>query len=268
MKPQTAILLALILLMISGCGVQAKRDFERAQVEAEAKNFRIALSGFEKLIKRYGREEYGIKAAREASRIAFYEIKDYKRSIEFFRHLVMYSVDPGERRQSQMIIADIYFDHLNDYQKSITEYNRILEMPHSHSEQVEIRMKVARAYYHMNNFFQAESEVDEMLRSTIDDDQKFDCLMLKANIYLGMKDLGRAATIFKTVLTSFPKRAAQENVALTLAVAYEEQGDFAAAIGTLESMRPTYSPPEYLDLRIKRLKERQKNAPGARGLRK
>lgn len=268
MKLRSAIILVWMLGLIAGCGVQAKRDFDRAQGEVESQNYRTALSQFEKLIKRYGRDEFGIRAAREAARISYYEIKDYKRSIEFYRHLVMYSSDASERRQSQMAIADIYFDHLNDYSKSITEYNRILEMPHTHKEQVEIRMKVARAYYHMNNFFQAESEVDEMLRSALEDDQKFDCLMLKANIHLGMKDLPKAAVIFKTVLTGFPKRAAQENVALTLAVAYEEQGDFNSAIGILESIRSNFNPPEYIDLRIKRLKDRQKNAPGARGLRK
>ncbi len=82
------------------------------------------------------------------------------------------------------------------------------------------------------------------------------------------KILRRAADIFKTLIQKFPEKSIQENVALMLAVCYEENMDFKSAIAILEEHRNKYSPPEYIELRIKRLQERLKNAPGAKGYRK
>ena len=45
----------------------------------------------------------------------------------------------------------------------------------------------------------------------------------------------------------------------------EELKQFDKAIEVLENMRPQYPNPDFLDLRISRLKERQYNQPGAQG---
>jgi len=62
--------------------------------------------------------------------------------------------------------------------------------------------------------------------------------------------------------------AAADNVAMNIIVCYEELEAFDKAIERLEKMRPTYRDPEFIDLKIKRLKERKANLPGSRGLRK
>lgn len=254
--------------MSVSCTHQIERDFQIAQQESEKGHSRVALSLYDKIIKRYKDETMAIQSAREASKICFFELKDYKRAIDFYKHLVLYSPYPDERIQSQKQIAIIYFDHVIDYEKAILEYNRLLEMPHALDEEAFIRMNIARAYYHLNNFMQSEIEADSILKINVTGDKKFDVLMLKANISLAQKNLKKSSEIFKDMMIEFPKRAIQENVGLTLAVAYEEQNDFNSAINIMEKIKPFFKPTEYIDLRIKRLKERQKNAPGAKGFKK
>lgn len=67
------------------------------------------------------------------------------------------------------------------------------------------------------------------------------------------------------MMVEFPERSAKENIGLTLSVCYEELKDFKSAIDLLEKIKSQHPMPEYIDIRIKRLQDRLKNQPGARG---
>ncbi len=262
---------ALVLMALFGlasCTSYQSADYEKAQEAIEKKHYRIAVNFLDHAIKRSPQTALGIKAAREAARISLYETKDYKKAIEYYRHLVLYAKDSSERIQAQKDVATIYFDHLQSYKESIIEFSKLLQMSHLDFDQAKYKLSIARAHYYLNNFFQAESEINEILRLKIDDQMRFNTLILQGNILVAQKNFIRAAEIFRNIIRDYPDMAKKENVSLTLAVCYEENQDYAAAIKMLEELRGHYSPVEYIDLRIKRLKERQKNQPGAKGFRK
>jgi tetratricopeptide (TPR) repeat protein len=236
-----------------------------ARAELERGHFRIALSHLEKIMIRSPFSNLGAEATREAARIAFYELKDFQKAVHFYQALVLNSPHVDERMRAQRQIVSIYFDHLNDYQKSVREINKLIIMIADPKERSEYKIRLARAYYYQNNFSQAENEVDEFLRTNPPADQKFDMIYLKGNIALAKKDLVAAAEIFKSLLTEFPDRSIKDNVGLTLSVCYEEMKNFKEAIEVLEKLKATHPMPEYIDIRIKRMQERLKNQPGAKG---
>jgi tetratricopeptide (TPR) repeat protein len=258
----------LSLIIFSACTPAAEKEFNQANTESEKKNFREALSHYEKVIIREPNTQLGLKATREAARISFYEIKDFRKAAEFYKSLVLNSESSEERMIAQENIVSLYFDHLNDYEKSVIELNRLISMLTDFSDKAKFKMDLARAYYYQNNFAQAENEADEFLIQNPPDDQKYEMMMLKSNILIAKKELAKAAELLKTVLAKFPARAQKENVALTLAVSYEEMKDYKSAIATLQTMKATHPFPEYIDVRIKRIQERIKNQPGAKGMRK
>jgi len=270
MKLQRAWLIGALFFsgFLFSCTSYQSDDYEKAQTAIGDKHYRIAMNFLDHAIKRSPQTALGIKAAREAARISLYETKDYKKAIEYNRHLVLYSKNPEERIQAQKEVAQIYFDHLQSYKESIIEFSKLLQMPHLDFDQAKYKLSIARAHYYLNNFFQAESEINEILRLKIDDQLRFNTLVLQGNILVAQKNYLRAAEIYRTVIKNYPEISKTENVALTLAVCYEESQDYVAAIKTLESLRGYYKPEEYIDLRIKRLQERQKNQPGAKGYRK
>jgi len=102
----------------------------------------------------------------------------------------------------------------------------------------------------------------------VGENEKFTAMVLKSNIHIAQKEYPKAIEILKKVMETYPLKATQENVPQTMAVCYEENGNFLEAIKSLEIARDKHPQPEYIDLRIKRLRERQKNQPGAKGLRK
>ena len=258
---------ALFLGLMSqvSCDSVEKRLLQEAQTEAEKGHFRIAVAALEKFLIRNPDGKDAVFAARESAKILFYEIQDFNKAAKYYQLLVLSSPDPTERLSAQKQIVSIYFDHLTDYPRAVVEINKMMVMLTDPKEQTEYKIKLARAYYYQNNFTQAENEADEFLRGKQPEDLKFDMFFLKGNISLAKKDLPRAAEIFKKMMKDFPERSIKENVGLTLSVCLEEQKDYKGAMEVLEKMRPQYSTPEYIDVRIHRLLGRLKNMPGARG---
>jgi hypothetical protein len=262
------LLIAILVLFMAACTSQEAADFKEGQKLVDQGRYKDGLINFERVVKRNSGSEYTVEAAREAARIAFFEVKDYDKAIYFHQFLVLNSPDQKERIESQKQIAAIYFNNLQHYQKSIIEFAKLQQMHLSDYEAALTKVNIARAQYYLNNFFQAESEIDDLLKLRSDENVRFNALILKGNILVAKKDFIKAADLFKGLMTNYPVKAKQENIALTLAVCYEENLDFKSAIAVLETLRDTYNPPEYIELRIKRLQERQRNAPGAKGFRK
>lgn len=264
----TRIFLVVLVLVLGACSSQESADYKQAQKSMAQAHYRIALSYLDRVIKRNASSKYPLEAARDAARISFFETKDFNKAVQYHYFIVLNSPDEKERLESQKQIASIYFNNLQNYQQSIVEYSKLQQMPHTDLEAAQYKMNIARAQYYLNNFFQAESEIDSLLKLKSDDNILFSALMLKGNILVARKEFEKAADIFKTLIEKYPEKSSQENVALTLAVCYEESADFKSAIAVLEQHRSIYKPPEYIELRIKRLQERMKNAPGAKGYRK
>ncbi|QDK36099.1 tetratricopeptide repeat protein [Bdellovibrio sp. NC01] len=262
------VLLVALALALSACSSQEEGDFKQAQKNISQGHYTVALNFLDRVILRNSPSELPLEAAREAARISFFEIKDYQKTVRYYHFIVLHAPDEKERLEAQKQIAAIYFNNLQDYKAAILEYSKLQQMPHTDLEAAQYKMNVARAHYYMNNFFQAESEIDNLLRLKADENIRFSALMLKGNILVGKKEYNKAIDIFKTLMQNYPQKSIQENVGLTLAVCYEENNNFKEAIKVLEDYRGKYNPPEYIELRIKRLQERLRNAPGARGMRK
>ncbi|PIS10591.1 MAG: hypothetical protein COT73_08470 [Bdellovibrio sp. CG10_big_fil_rev_8_21_14_0_10_47_8] len=252
------------MLLIS-CTSAEQKDFAAGLEEEKLGHFHTAVGNFERVISRSPTSSLGIQAIREAARISFYEIKDFSMAVQFYQKLVLSSPDAEERLKSQRQIVSIYFDQLTDYQRSVLEINKLVPMLHDQKEKKDYKIKLARSYYYLSNFLQAENEADEFLRSEPSVDQKFDMILLKGNIQLAQKNYTKSTELFRELMKEFPQRAIKENVALTLSVNYEEMKDYKGAIEILQSIRSSHPMPEYIDIRIKRLSDRMKNQPGARG---
>ncbi|HWU44820.1 MAG TPA: tetratricopeptide repeat protein, partial [Bdellovibrio sp.] len=216
------IILISALLFLVSCSSQEVGDLKRAQSEASEGRYASALSFYDRVIKRNAPTQYPLIAAREASRLSFFQVKDYPKTLEYLHFIVLHSPDEKERLEVQKQIAAINFNNLQNYQVAIVEYSKLQQMHHTDQEAAQYKMNLARAHYYLNNFFQAESEIDGLLKLKADDDTRFSALMLKGNILVGKKEYTKAADIFKSLIANYPEKSMQENVGLTLAVCYEE----------------------------------------------
>jgi tetratricopeptide (TPR) repeat protein len=233
-----------------------------------AKDDSASLKELETTAKTKPGSKEALLAAQTGARVAFLEAKDYKRALFFYKYLVLYSESEIERREAQKHLAEIYFERLSDYEQAVVEYNRLLQLPHAPKENTEYRMNVAKSYFYLNKFVQAEAELDLVIRSNPLGTTLFDANLLRANIFLAIRNIDGAISLFKTLMEKFPQQSKDEHVGLSLAVCYEEKNEFKQARAVLNEIRGFYPRPDFIDLKIQRLEEREAQLPGAQGLRK
>lgn len=261
-------ILAVLSFCLLACQNRFERNLQMAEVEAKNGHFRKALSLYQTLLSAEAGQEVELKAAREGGRIAYFEVKDYLRALQFYRHMVYNSPNAEEALLAQRRVVAIYLEYLADYEKTILETAKLIEIEIDPVAKVEAKLKLARSHYHLNRFHQAHAELLEARRMPESSKLEFELKLLKANVLTADKKFFEAVVLLKELMSRWRERSIKENVPMTLAVCYEEMRDFKSAITVLESVKSEHEVPEYVELRLKRLAERQKNLPGARGFRK
>jgi len=241
---------------------------KRAEREGQAGETMDAIQRCQRILAKEPRSKNGLGAARLAARLALLDLKDARLAITFYRHLIMYSPDSAERRSAQITIAQILYERLNDYRAAIAEYSKLVGMATDPAEEFQFRMPLAKSYYFLNNYVQARAELKTLLTKDIPLSDRFDILLLLANISMTLKNLDEAASSFRRLLSDYPERSKKESVALNLVMVLEEQKKYAEAIEILSSIRNSTTNADFIDLRIKRFNERLQQLPGAKGLRK
>jgi tetratricopeptide (TPR) repeat protein len=267
LRGAVAVLVALGAL--TSCTISSEKlEMERAQAALQQGKQDKAFEHFNNVVDRFVKTPDAIKAAREAARISHYELKKFPEALRLYKHIILYSPNESERVEAQKRIADLYFNQTLNYTEAITAFSRLLDLPHTPEEGNRYRLSIARSYFYLNNFFQAQVEIDKIIDSKPTKDIAFDALLLKANIFLTTKKLDDAITVLNLLIASNPERAKNETIGLILAICYEEQENFKKAIETLESIRDSYPRKTFIDNKIKVLKERDSYRPGAKGLKK
>lgn len=261
----------LFLALFCACEFESESSLKQKAEEQEAKgSYRHAIESYEKIINIRGKDSGSVGYAKTAAHLALIKTKDYDRALKLFRLVILHSDSPLERLDAQKNIADIHFTHLAtpDYAEAIREISKLLSLKLNNEDRIEYHTSLVKAYYRANNFYQAQVEIDQVLKETKDKDKHYDLKRLKADIFLSSKDQQSAINIYVDLLRDFPNQAKKDDIGLSLAVSYEDQEKYDRAIEVLTGLKKDSEKPEYIDLRIKRLKERLAQQPGAHGLRK
>lgn len=265
-KPALFALILVAFVGLSGCTY----TFEwiqraRAQRAVMTQDYRTAVKIYSDLMTAKPDDQKALIAARAGAKVAHFDAKEYLAAVEFYKHIILKSPNVEERKAAQRYIAQIYFENLQDFNQAVLEYERLLKLDLTPQERFRFRLNLARSHFQLNNLDQTLHELNVLIDQKPGEDEVFDAQILKANVLVSSKKLVEAAESFETILKDFPERSKKDNVGMNLVVVYEELKNFGSAIAVLERMRPDYPNPDFLDLRIERLKERKENLPGAQG---
>ena len=264
-----AALLSATFTVLTGCKISSEKlEYERGEQASQKGDAEAALNHFKKVVEKNVKTPLAIKAAQECARITHYQLKRFREASDYYKHVILYAPEARDRIEAQKKLADLHFSQTQDYNQAIAEYSRLLDLPHTPDEDLVYRLAIARSYFYLNNFFQAQVEIETIANRGQNKDLLFEAFLLKSNILLTTKKLDDAIITLKQMISSYPERAKAENIGLILAVTYEEQKNFPKAIETLEQIKDTYPRKAFIEQKIKTLRERQAHLPGARGLKK
>ena len=255
-RPKARSLVLSLLVVLSGCfSGDLNGLFERAVSQHKSQQYKEALDGYQRVIKREPRSGLAMRAARMAAEISTVHMSDYEAAAGFYQHIVVFSDRPKERKFAQKRLARLYFDKKQDFKSAIMAYHELLNLDLSNREKIQIKFRIAKSYFYLNQFEQAIIETEEALDLKPSSAVRFDLALFRGNVLLTLKRLDEAIQQYKTLLETEPKRSREENVALNLAVCFEEQNNFEAAIEVLQEMKEDYPQPEFVELKIQRLKK-------------
>lgn len=265
-RAENAIAALLAVLLLAACTNSTDLEMRRAHRALAAGDHEKAVHHFRRVMKSEPADTTGLKAAEQAAHAALFELKDFKLALSLYKHIVVHSSDRDQMLEAQKKIAEIVFTNLGDHEQAIREYHRLLELPHTPEEELEYRLTLARSYFFLNNFYQSEVEIDQILKGRPrENPENFPALLLRANLLVSTQKTDEAIEAFTELTKLFPERSKKEQIYLNLALCYEEKKDFDKAIEILTAALDDYPTPEFLKLRIQRLEVRKSLLPGASG---
>ena len=271
MNSNHSILAAIILFFcgLSGCLRNSQQsDLTRAEKLLKIGQAQAALETIDVALAKDYHSKLALDLARFGAKTAFFEAKEYAIALRYYRLILIKSNDPQERGEAQKKIIQILYEKQKNYAESINEISLILQTELTDSEKFKYRMMLAKSYFQLNKFYQAKVEVEVLVQEDLTPDQQFQLLTFKGNLYMTDKQHEAAIEVYEQMLDAFNDRAIGEGVPLSLASVFEDIEKFSEAIEVLESYKPVGPSAEFIEFKIKKLKERMKNQPGARGLRK
>lgn len=256
------------LVLLTGCSFSFQKwQFQKAVRLSERHHYKSAVDQFSRVVRRGPDTDLALEASRRGAKIATFDVKNYSQAGEFYRHLILHSPDKAERIEAQRSLVDIYFDKLLNYDEAVLEISRLQPLLPD-MEKGQYQLMLARAQFYLNNFPQALVEVNDLIDRKIPRDLRFEALLFKANLLQGSKKLPEAIAVFQEIEKNFSDLSVDANVGMSLAICYEEQGDLAKAVGVLENLKAHNSNPDFIQIRINKLKDRMANLPGAQGLKR
>ena len=262
-------LFIVLAFLTAGCfwsGSQS--EIEKAEKALKQENYKKAVFHLDRVIKSQKDEPVALEAARKAARSSVFFLKNYQKALQYYRYILIYSDDTKERYRTQIQIAKIYFEYLTDYEQAISEYSRLLEIANDKNDRIRFRKKIARSYFFLKNFYQSKTEIENILKENPHKEQIYEVLFLRGNIEMAQKETDQAIKTFLHLLENFPELAKKDNIALHLAMTYEEKENFARAIEVLDEMLVEDESNDFIEEKIERLRLRQSYLPGAKGLKK
>ncbi|MCB0393930.1 MAG: tetratricopeptide repeat protein [Bdellovibrionales bacterium] len=269
-KNRRGFLPLLISITFLGCSFNTDQVyFDRAQKAQSEEKYDVAIQEYKRVIEVDPGSPKALEAAEKAAFVARTFTEDFTSLIHFLKIILLRSPNEKVRVSAQKEIADIYFINLNNYSRAIEEYSRLLPLISDEPEKIETQLRIAKAYYFLGQFQQALFEIESTSKLKSTEKQKFETLLLKANILTGQKDYDDAAAIFLKMISEFPQMAKAEKVRVNLAVCYEELKKFDLAIEELVAYgKETPVEKDFVELKVERLKRIKELQPGAGGMRK
>ncbi|MBT4760198.1 MAG: hypothetical protein HOO06_00750 [Bdellovibrionaceae bacterium] len=266
MKLKNSYLILIYCLVGVSCSLESDiLSFNKAEEAYQQKLFKKSVRNYENVIKLDPRSKRAIISAKKAVRILHFDLLDFEKATQLYEYLILNSKEKEEVRVYQTHIASIFYDKLQNYNRSINEFNKLLKIEKNTDVQNDIRLKIVKSYFNLNKFYQAQIEIEKLLKQKIPDTFRFQVLNYRANIHLTTKEYQKASVILKKLLSDFPNEKERQNIGISLALCYEELEDLDQSIEILNGIKEDYASPDFIELKIKRLMERKKNLPGARG---
>lgn len=185
-------------------------------------------------------------------------LNDFEGALFNYLEFIRLAQDKVSLYEVQKRVANIYFDHHRDPEKSIAAYKKLIDLNPESLEADLFQFRIAQAYFRQNNFEQSRTEYQQLLehfpKSPLNARARFEI----GNSYYMESKYDIALEALKQAIRHHPQSEYAIEAQFLMAQCLETQNKLPGAIQEYESLRGRYPSADVLEIRVSELKKRLK----------
>ena len=224
------------------------------------------LARLDQLYGRLSDREEKLRVLKAIEEVVRTEIRDPNLLLQVFEKKAFFSESEEERNSVFLKMAQLSIQNLKDNIIAQDYLFKINESLLSKEQRDQFYQLKILSFINSEQMDQAEIEIEDLLnREDLTPTERFKISMLKIRILTANKKEEEIEKILIHLLKTFPNLSMKWRVRSQLVMLYEDQEDYSKALDQLSKMQEEEGEDELLSIRIKQLKERSKQQPGAHG---
>ena len=246
---------ALLVTLLSGC---ISSDYSKAEEFFREGKYHSAVEMYYSFIREHPKSSKVTESLFKMGDITYQYIGETKKGLRYFNNLVdNYPIDKFTILAQQRI-AEIYKGKLNDCNRAIVEFQKLIDWDRSSSRAPYFLYQIGSCYMQLRNYPQALIEFESVLSRYPKSEYIGDTLYQIGNIYYINGDYAKATTYYDMVITSHSESKYLPQAKFGLASCYEEMEDFDKALKAYGELLNVYPSKKVVEIRIEGVKERKK----------
>ncbi|MFK8137385.1 MAG: tetratricopeptide repeat protein [Bdellovibrionales bacterium] len=255
---------SIVFSVLLGCSIRSENyELEKAQKAFEKSDYSEARDYFYKFLKRNEENQSSVQAAKQLFQISSIHLPDKTLMENSLKHIILRSLDKDERMDAQFKLGKFYYEQATDYDRAINHFSKFALLSKNEVKNIEAKLFVARSYFYKNNFYQAEVELQDIVKE--ENPYIFEAKLLQSNIFQNQKRYKEAVESYRYLLQYYPERSNEEQLYLGLSLSLEENKDYKGAYELLNSLPEKEKESPFIMEKLARIRYLIKQQPGARG---
>jgi len=254
-----ASLMVLVLALAPGCQTEDEKLFEKAQTLLEDRKYDDAMKKLTFMVNQYPESRLTPKAYFKLGEIEYFFFKKPELALDHFVHAAEMDRKGKIGLAAQKHIAEIYLNHIHNYELAILQYQRIIRDFKGLVDEDEFHFLVAKAYYGKRDFKQAIIEYQNMIDMFPKSKKKLEALYNIATCYFIDGQVETARNLYLDFLVQNPKSKHDYDARLSLAMVYEGLDQPEKALRVYEYLAEHYPEEKLAGGKVYMIKERLKD---------
>ena len=250
--------LVLTSVWLSFLLVSCTSDFEKGEAFLKEGKYHSSVEMYYSFVREHPKNRMVTQALFKMGDINYQYIGDTQRGLRYFTELVNnYPIDKFTVLAQQRV-AEIYKDKLNDCDRAIVEYQKLIDWDPNSESAPYFLYQIGSCYMQLRNYPQALIEFETILKTYPQSEYLGDTIYQIGNINYINSEYEKALKYYSMVISQYQNSKYLPQAKFGLANCYEDLEDFDKALSMYNELLSDYPSKRVVEIRIAGIQERKK----------
>lgn len=233
-----------------------EKQYQRATALLDEGEYRRAISRLRGIHEHHPESSRAPQALYLAGEVLFLHLDENQEALLNFLLIERDYPDSDWCQAARRRVAEIYKDHLRDYERALVAYQKLLDAGASQPDRVQY--DIADCYFRLNNFEQARIEFENLLKNHPDSALLPEVLYRIGAAFFLEGKLHDAELVLTRAQQDHQDSPFAGEATFMLAQVHEERGELKAALKLLQDLEQHYPDKPALTRRLENIRQRIK----------